>query len=216
MPSCEKIIKENFKMGGNIAPNAFIPPNTRVEYPINLMHNTTVYGTASIGKYTYINVNSVIYSNVKIGRYCSIARNCEIGVASHPTFFLSSHPFQFDKTIFSRDEKYCQITKIPWKGHSATVIGNDVWIGAKVVINSGVNIGDGVIIAANAVVTKDIPDYAIVGGVPAKIIRYRFDESIIKELKILRWWDLPIEKLSNLTFDNINTCIEELKILKDI
>ena len=82
-----------------------------------------------------------------------------------------------------------------WDNKGDIVVGNDVWIGYEAVILSGVTIGDGAIVAARAVVTKDVPPYAIVGGVPAKIIRPRFPEDVIKRLQSLRWWDWPEEKL---------------------
>ena len=84
MPSSPRIIQDNSKHGGTIAPNAFIPNNVKVEYPINLMHNTTVYANTSIGKFTYINVGTIVYPHTHIGKFCSIARNCELGVAAHP------------------------------------------------------------------------------------------------------------------------------------
>lgn len=168
MPTCELHIKNNKILGGNIAPNAFIPSSAKVEYPINLMHNVTVYGSTKIGKFTYINVNSVVYSNVEIGKFCSIARNCEIGVANHPVNFLSTHPFQFDKTIFKDNEEYQNVEKVSWLGHKKTIIGNDVWIGAKAIINTGIFISNGSVIAAGAVVTKDVEPYSIVGGGSSK------------------------------------------------
>jgi acetyltransferase-like isoleucine patch superfamily enzyme len=211
MPSDPKILKENSQSGGSIAPNAFIAKNAKVEYPINLMHAVTVYGSVTLGHYTYINVNSVIYPQVIIGRFCSIARNCEIGVAEHPIEYLSTHPFQFDKTIFSNNIAYQEVNKVKWVPHQRTKIGNDVWIGAKVVVNSGVKVGNGAVIAAGAVVTKDVPDYAIVGGVPAKIIRYRFSQEIILELKKLKWWNLSMLELKTINFDSIEIAIKDLK-----
>lgn len=147
MPSCQIIVTENLKLGGNIAPNAFIAKGAKVNYPINLMHAVTVYSSVELGKFTYVNVNSIIYPKTKIGSYCSIARNCEIGVANHPIDYLSSHPFQFDRTIFKNNEDYQKVSKVEWQPHQYTKIGNDVWIGAKVIINGGITIGDGAVVA---------------------------------------------------------------------
>lgn len=83
-----------------------------------------------------------------------------------------------------------------WDNKGDIVIGNDVWIGYKAIILAGVKIGDGAIIGTRALVTKDVPAYSIVGGVPAKIIRRRFSEDIINELKILKWWDWPKQKIA--------------------
>lgn len=94
--------------------------------------------------------------------------------------------------------------------HHQTTIGNDVWIGAKVIIKCGVTIGHG------AIVAKDVPPYAIVGGVPAKIIKYRFDEATIRQLLELEWWNIPIEYLANIRFDDINSAIEDCKKAKRI
>lgn len=216
MPSDESILKNNARVGGIVAPNAFIAKGAKVEYPINLMHSVCVYGSVSIGRFTYINVNTVVYPLVKIGRFCSIARNCEIGVAEHPVYYLSSHPFQFDKTIFKNNKAYNEINKTNWVPHKQTIVGNDVWIGAKVIIKTGIKIGDGAIIASGAVVAKDVPPYAIMGGVPAKILKYRFTDFIIKELLDIKWWDMDIGSLSNIHFSDINIAIDELKQLKRV
>ena len=96
------------------------------------------------------------------------------------------------------------------KKEESTIIGNDVWIGAKAIIRSGVTIGDGAVIGAGAVVTKDVPPYAIVAGVPAKIIRYRFDEELRKALLAAKWWDRDMTELRTLPFNNVRQCLQKL------
>lgn len=92
-----------------------------------------------------------------------------------------------------------------------TVIGHDVWIGRKAIIMPGVKVGNGAIVGAGAVVTKDVPDYAIVAGVPAKIIKYRFPDLIIQELLSVKWWQYGLWDLQNIDFENIFQAINEIK-----
>lgn len=198
--------------GGRIASTAGVALSAKLEEPIDIADHVTVYGNTSIGKFTYINVGSVIFSNVSVGKFCSIGRNVEVGLAKHPANYLSTHPFQIAKSLFQRLPEYSRIKTMPWRFHEKTTIGNDVWIGAKACINSGVTIGDGSIIAAGAVVTTDVPPYSIFGGVPAKKIGVRFSEDIIDKLLTLKWWDRPLADLESLPFDDIMTC---LKILED-
>lgn len=142
----------------------------------------------AIGNYSYVNAGTIIISG-RIGKFCSIGYSCQIGLPEHPIDFVSTSPFTYgEANLFRTDAFYSGISSPP-------VIGNDVWIGSKAVILQGVNIGDGSIIAAGAVVTKDVPPFSIVGGTPAKVIRMRFDEKKIEYLLNLKWWDLPREEL---------------------
>lgn len=160
-----------------------------------------------IGKHTYLG-DSVAISNKKtsIGAFCSIASNVGIGPSQHPLNFLSVHPFQYLNYEKLRPQK-----QVDFSFSKPVSVGNDVWIGVNAVIMDGLTIGDGAVIGANSVVTRDVPPYAIVGGIPARIIRYRFEPEIIEKLLALQWWNLPDEKIAELPFDDVAECIRILE-----
>jgi virginiamycin A acetyltransferase len=129
-----------------------------------------------------------------IGKFCSIACGAKFlfNSSNHTLNSLSTYPFPIFATEWDEN---MHVTEA-WDNKGDIVIGNDVWIGYEAVIMAGVNIGDGAIIGTRAVVTKDVPPYTIVGGVPAKKIRQRFDESVIEILQTVKWWNWDIEKIS--------------------
>lgn len=146
-----------------------------------------------IGKYTYgVNQKTATYPEQikEIGAFCSINYTASIGSMNHPTDLVSTHPFLYlqNRGFIAKDITKYQLNK-------KVTIGNDVWIGAHAVILPGVKIGNGAIIGAGAVVTKDVPPYAIVGGVPAKVIRYRFSKEIINAMEEIQWWNWDDEKI---------------------
>ena len=144
-----------------------------------------------IGRYTYTCYDDEIV-NCEIGQFCSISDDVIIGGAEHPIEWVSTSPV-FQNVKHSGPKK--RFAKIEFDGIPRTVIGNDVWIGKRAIIKAGVKISDGAVVGAGAVVTKDVPPYAIVAGIPAKIIKYRFDDDTIAKLLSVRWWDMPNEKL---------------------
>ena len=159
------------------------------------------------GKYSYGSLcNHWLVESV--GSFCSFAGGVDV-VENHAVSYISTHPFiYYDKPNNELHGNYEGFQSFPWyfsgikpKGKVQKLkrirIGNDVWIGANAIITNGSNIGNGAIIAAGSVVTKDVPDYAIVGGVPAKIIRYRYTTEEIAALNRISWWDWSDEKIRN-------------------
>lgn len=170
-----------------------------------------VYRNCKVGRYTYGYKELLEYFPLatSIGRYCSINGTARI-YDNHPLECITTHPF-LDHPAYLSPEEYVKRKEIinkygthwnnaeyensPLRDNRPVTIGNDVWIGANVIILSGVSIGDGAIIAAGAVVTKDVEDYSIVGGVPAKLIKYRFSKEQIHRLQKIKWWDWPHKKI---------------------
>lgn len=150
----------------------------------HILRNVTL-NHVNIGSFTYIG-EDCIFQNTSIGNYCSISREVFCGLGNHPLDSFSTSPLfyrrknTFGLEIVRQDSEYEEYQPIH--------IGNDVWIGARAIIKDGVTIGNGAVIATGAIVTKDVPDYAIVAGVPAKIIRYRTSEENIKKQIDSKWW----------------------------
>ena len=172
-------ISRDVKLGKNV----IVGENCRISYG------------CTIGDNTYINYNSVIDAKVKIGKFCSIAPNVYIAPGNHTYSYLTTHPMLYDK--FWQKKLNIHTYHHIQEQRKETIIGNDVWIGVNATILEGIKVGNGAIIGANAVVTKDVEDYAIVAGNPAKRIKYRFEKEEIQKLKELdSWWDKNIAKMN--------------------
>ena len=178
-------------------------------YLKNVVHSDSI----EVGEYTmyddFVNDprdfrrNNVLYhypgcngDKLKIGKFCSIACGAKFlfNAANHSLRSLSTYPFPIFFEEWGLPTDPMSISEA-WDKKGDIVIGNDVWIGYEALILAGVTVGDGAIIAGRAVVTKDVPPYTIVGGVPAKPIRKRFDDDTIAALEKLRWWDWDEERI---------------------
>ncbi|MCM3338753.1 CatB-related O-acetyltransferase [Paenibacillus sp. MER TA 81-3] len=199
------VLNENFKFAlldeAVIEKKQVQTNTTNINYEKH--RKTHYYKGVEIGRYTYgYDKLEFIHVVEKIGSFCSINRTAYIG-ANHPVNYISTSPifYQPKGMVIGggellgvlKDEDVPNFYEIT--NNRKIVVGNDVWIGAYAVILPSIKIGNGAIIAAGAVVNRDVPDYAIVGGVPAKIIRYRFTEEEIKKLNEIKWWDWPEEEI---------------------
>lgn len=170
--------------------------------------HTQVFNS-TMGSYSYLGRHSSLIC-ADIGRFCSIGDEVKVGLGIHTLSNLSTSPLFTEKNNGTGFSWIDEDLSIPFK---RVTVGNDVWIGERVMIMGGINIGDGAVIGAGAIVTKDVPPYAVVAGVPAKVIRYRFSETIIHKLLQLKWWNLEdgvlkqyiyLFQADNLTEDNLS------------
>jgi virginiamycin A acetyltransferase len=208
-------------------------PNPNEKYPmlgfpqVGFLKNFITKENIIVGDYTYYDDlkgpedfenRNVLYhysftgDKLIIGKFCAIATDAKfiMNGANHKISGLSTFPFSifrqgWEKVIPKNED-------LPYKGD--TVVGNDVWIGYDATIMPGIKIGDGAIIAAKAVVTKDVPPYTIVGGNPAKIIRARFDKKTIEKLLAIKWWNWDIQKITKYLNIIVGDNISELEKIK--
>ncbi len=170
-----------------------------------IFHNASIIDSV-IGEHTFIQRNSCVYYT-NIGKFCSIASRVSIGLGRHPASHVSSHPSFYSisqplSKTFSKSDTF--------KCFERTHIGHDVWIGESALVLDGVKINTGAIVAAGAVVTKDVPAYAIVAGIPAKVIKYRFSEEIRERLIKTKWWDMSEEWLGR----HVSSFCDPVKFIK--
>lgn len=157
----------------------------------NRLTGHAVLQDSRLGSGSY--VNSARLNTARVGRFCSIGIDALVGLGDHPVDRIATHP-----AFYSPHDPIGLrwVTESSVNEQSLLTIGNDVWIGARAIVLGGLKIGDGAIVAAGAVVTKDVERYSIVAGTPARTIRMRFDQETCKQLIDMRWWDTPSLRLS--------------------
>lgn len=199
--STKKEKKNTLRLGTNVTVD-----NTVFGEHISIGKNCYLFNS-KIGSYTYLS-QDVSIMNTELGKFCSIAQNVLIGGGKHPSkTFVSTSP------VFYSLSKQCGTTFSDgnyFREMGKTTIGNDVWIGANVVVFDDVTIGDGAIIGAGSIVTKDVQPYSIVFGSPAKHARFRFDDDEIKFLHDFAWWNKDDEWL-RLNYKDFH----QIKLLKE-
>ncbi|MCE6991385.1 CatB-related O-acetyltransferase [Dyadobacter sp. CY323] len=162
---------------------------------------------SQIGAYSYVGFNAMI-QNAIIGNYCSISTDVRIGLGSHPLHLFSTSP------IFYRKNNTLKIQLIEedllFEEYKPIIIGSDVWVGANVIVMDGVEVGHGSVIAAGAVVTRDVPPYAVVAGIPAKIIKYRFSPEKVQMLLEKAWWRKNPEEIHAMQTELNSICGTEI------
>ena len=175
----------------NISCLAFVSSNNHLDKKTVIYRNAKIRGS-EVGAYSYISPNTVI-ENAQIGRFCSISDHCRIGMGTHNTNQISTSPI-FTQKVNGTKARWVDknVNDSPFR---KVRVGNDVWIGSRAMILGGVTVGDGAVVGAGAVVTKDVPAYAIVAGVPAKVIKYRFPDRLIELLMDFKWWYYPEDVL---------------------
>lgn len=219
-PDNIEVMKENDIVFSHAA--GFWSGPVEIECPAEIRQG--VYQIDKIGAFSYMGGKSTHMLHIEsIGRFCSIAGNVVAGAMEHPTHFLSPHPamqgvFKWkslddfklknkDMILKSRNINN-QINK---ERFGKIKIGNDVWIGEGVFIRRGVKIGDGAVIASHSVLSKDVEPYSIVGGIPARHIKFRFEKDIIKQLIEMEWWNYGLSALHGVDFTDIEQAVKKIK-----
>jgi acetyltransferase-like isoleucine patch superfamily enzyme/intracellular sulfur oxidation DsrE/DsrF family protein len=187
-----------------------------LEGPTELHAGLEAFSPMHVGAFTY-SWSRLTGAVGRVGRYCSIARGVSFGESEHPLDGLSTSPFGWDDgkvaaTHMGRTGRTYNRRQLSMRDYHAPVsIGNDVWIGAQAYIRGGVSLGDGCVIGTNAVVTRDVPPYAIVVGNPGRVVRYRFEPDVVDQLLDLAWWRYDCADFDGFDLSDVAVAIETIR-----
>ncbi|MDV6344319.1 CatB-related O-acetyltransferase [Nitrosomonas sp. Is37] len=202
-------------------PGAMLPENTVFEPPCSIKWMDIIH-SLHLGAFSY--AVSGYYFGCRIGRYCSLGEEIQIGRHPHPMHWISTSPFFYQPYNNVLDQPLPEgvdlqprndfIKGAPPVIAKLTTIGNDVWIGHGAFVLPGVTIGNGSVVAAMSVVTKNVPEYAVVAGSPAKVVRYRFPENQIEALLESKWWEFAPWQLKGARVDAVPAFLEQIETLR--
>ena len=172
------------KLRGSAIQNSHVHSSSKIE-------SGSVIVNSSFDRHSFCGYDCT-FLNTRVGAFCSISNDVVVGGARHPIEYVSTSPV----FLSHKDSVKTKLSRHVYSWAPETHIGNDVWIGERVLIKGGVSIGDGAVIGMGSVITKDVPAYSIVGGNPAKLIRRRFSDEVIAALERLQWWSLSDEEIT--------------------
>lgn len=217
----DELAKNGISVQGDVRLGMNGKGTLEVESPVQL-RGGTYEAVDRIGAFTYLGGKQSIFRHISsIGRFCLISRSIDTGSVEHPLSQLSPHPMfqgRWESTWPQLKDFYRENSEMIRKSGQQVAeeaasrfkkieIGNDVWIGEGVFIRRGVRIGDGAVIASRSVVLKDVEPYTIVGGVPAKFLKHRFEPRVIEEIQRLRWWDYGVSALNGVDFTDVEDAL---------
>jgi acetyltransferase-like isoleucine patch superfamily enzyme len=183
--------------------------------PLFLDRNARIGPEVTIGRYCSLGETSLIARGT-FGSFCAMGARIAVNPFNHPTDWLSIHEFQFRSDSYGWVPEYRDVVRLSRTADmfSPVKFGNDIWIGNNANVLGGVVVSDGAVIGAGAVVTKNVPPYAIVAGVPATVKRFRFPDKVIERLLRAKWWDLELSDLSGLPFRDIERCLDAIEKIR--
>jgi acetyltransferase-like isoleucine patch superfamily enzyme len=189
--------------------------DSRLLGPVFLNRLSQIGPDVVVGKYFGMNENCFV-ARATVGAYCAIGARTAINPFNHPVDWLSIHEFQYHSRSFDWVPEYNDFMRLERTADmfQHVTIGNDVWTGHNVNVLAGVSVGDGAVIGAGSVVTKDVPPFSIVAGAPAQVRRMRFSDRVIERLLRLRWWDLELSELSGLPFRDVERCLDQIEEIR--